>query len=373
MRRLLYLLIFIFLTGFMVTGKKWYGLNPTIKFGVNPNFVGFQTELSPKDFAVMISWAAHEWNTKADSRIKWVVDEVFPASSKTSSYFNFADIQKKADESEKTFCEIAVANADHAKVVFSVNSDEESDCSGRSCSYVWSCGDRIVHADVEFNNSSFVWSKLNSDLSVVNLKSEAMKVFGYISGLTNCGFGLTASECNSLGSEPTANSALYKFPEPGKIETINDDDVNGIQTIYGKSILPFDSSGIYSLTLDEQTKVNSYYALLQSLNLNNELGRIQLGSHLKTLADYNKYRTNKEQKEQYDSFYEGALRDTARMSIEQLQVQRDLFLIALVTASQMKEDALYGRNNLDPAFIDYTIQKHLDLWRITINRLGGNR
>lgn len=370
MKKILLLLFISILSleAFKLSGKRWSGLHPVIQIEVDLDFHGFKTHLGYKEFLKEILLSAREWNRKTKSHLDWKIKSV--ALPDVKSHFNLESIQRTAIENNQTLCDVAKTTTSKIPVVISAEKIPDTDCSATSCTFVWSCDDEIIHGDVSINNSSFSWSDLVSDQDVFNAKAEALKILGQLAGLTSCSPGDRDSDCDKTG-DPDTQSVLYKFPDFGKKESITPDDAAGIQALYGTFQLPFPDSGKYALNDQEREIVQDLLNLEYTLGYANPEGRRAIAKQLDHLAKYSEYRSKKDMKEQYDELMGIMQRQTPTMSREGLKIQRDLLLMGIVTATKTKEDVLNGYSSMDIGFIDYTIQRHMELWRMTIDRVGG--
>ncbi len=197
-----------------------------------------------------------------------------------------------------------------------------------------------------------------------------MKTLGNLAGLTHCQSG--SPDCLQ-SEEPKPDSAMYRVSDTGKKETIAQDEVSGIQSIYGKFSLPFPVSGTYALTDSERKTLIDLIRMEETLGYATPEGRIALGEQLKTNIRYNKIKTGRELRIQFDEVH-GMMKSQLSMFDENAKLlQRDLLIAGIYTAVRTKEDALRGYNTMDTGFIDYTIDRHMETFRLTIDSLGGVR
>jgi hypothetical protein len=365
---LFFLISFFSLEAFKLLGKRWSGLHPVIQLEVSLDFQGFKTHQNYKSFLNEILLSVREWNHKTGANVFWKVKSV--AIPDLISNFDLSEIQKIAIEKGNTVCEIAKGDAGKIPVILSSEKDIDGDCSSNSCVYIWSCETEIVHADVTFNNSDFNWSDLETDQDKFNLRTETLKILGQISGLTSCSTGDKESDCPRLG-DPDELSVMHKFPKFGKKEFISQDDISGIKTLYGEFNLPFPSSGPYALNDQERGIVQDLINLEYKLGYSNPEGRKAIAKQLEHLVKYSEYRSKKDLKTQYDELFNKIKMQTSTLPREGLKIQRDLLLMGIVTATKTREDVSRGYSTMDIEFINYTIDKHLELWRMTIDRVGG--
>ncbi len=358
------------LEAYKLSGKKWHGLHPVIKIEVDPMIQGMKSHLGYRLFLKEILLALREWNNKTDSHFDWKASGV-PVPD-TKSYFDLPELLKIATEQNKSACEVAKGNIGQLPIIISNENETDKDCTASSCTYIWSCGDEIIHADVTLNNSDFTWSDLVSNKDNLNIRTEVLKVAGQLAGLTSCAPGDTDLECNKM-ADPDAQSVLYKFPVFEKKEIISADDSNGIKALYGNFILPFPSSGPYALNEQERDIVQNLINIEYKLGYSKPEGRIQIAKQIDHLSKYSEYRSKKDLKKQYDEFMNAMQRQTATQSRDILKLQRDTLLMGIVTAVKTKEDVQNGYSSMDIGFIDYTINRHMELWRLTVDTIGGRQ
>ncbi|HMV41866.1 MAG TPA: hypothetical protein PK079_10795 [Leptospiraceae bacterium] len=369
MKKIIFLILISFLSleAFKLSGKKWSGLHPVIQIEIDPFFQGIKTHQGVKFFLKDILLAVNEWNRKTGSHVNWKIGSL--AVPDTKSYFDLVNADKIANDRGQSLCEVVKSGTGKIASVVSSEKDSDGDCTANSCVYVWSCGDEIVHADVTLNNSAYSWADLISDQNTFNIRSEILKILGQLSGLTSCSPGDRDSDCSKSG-DPDMQSVLYKFPDFGKKEVITSDDISGIQTLYGTFNLPFPQTGPYALNDQERGIVQDLIDLENKLGYANPEGRKAIAVQLNHLAKYSEYRSKKDLKQQYDELMNIMQSQTPTLSIEGLKIQRDLLLMGIVTATKTKEDVMNGFSSMDIGFIDYTIQRHMELWRMTIDRVG---
>ena len=336
--------------------SKWGGLNPVIGFFVNPKIIGFKSSRNQPLIVKEFLDASGEWFQKGGYRFSFKFQGV--TLDKPASYEDI-DCNSRTDMQQKDAVIFAEPSAD-------------SECNGSSCVYLWSCNDVIVHADVQLNNSDFSWHHIGSDGDVKNLKTEALKAFGYMAGLGHCQSGDTNNDCQArTGTDPQPGSVMYKFPQTGRIDQISSDEVAGIQSIYGSMNLPFPTSGKYALTYADMKSIQDFTTLESLVGSTNEDGRKRAGQFLDNLSAYNFKRTKRTLPDQYDEFYNIVKLQTPTFDKEDLEHQRELLTQGIVHAVRLKEDALKGYHVMDPNFIQSMIDRHLELRNLTIDALVG--
>ena len=336
--------------------SKWGGLNPVVGFFVNPYLAGFKSSRNQPLILKEFLDASGEWFQKGGYKF---------------SYKFWGATLDKPTGYDAINCSGEV-NTPQGESVFFAESNPDPDCTASSCVFVWSCNGTIVHADVQLNNSDFSWNHIGSDGDVKNLKTEALKAFGYMAGLGHCKPGDTANDCQALtGTDPQQGSVMYKFPQTGRIDQITSDDIAGIQAIYGTFNLPFPTSGKYALTYGDMQSIQNYNELDAMAGNTTEEGRKRSGMFLDNLAAYNHKRTKRTLPDQYDEFYNMVKLQTPTFDKEDLEHQRELLTQGIVHAVKLKEDALKGYHAMDPNFIQSMIDRHLELRNMTIDALEG--
>lgn len=355
------ILIILFTLNWMYLSEsksRWGGNNPLIEFAINPNVIGFKSFRNQTGFVTQIIEASGDWFNKASSRL----------------IFKFRGISSGTPTSyEEIICDGSQRiDIPQGEVLFYPNNEVDTDCSASSCVYIWSCNGNILHADVELNNTDFSWSYLGNDGDVKNLKTEALKAFGYLAGLGHCQTGEGVSDCNlKEGTDPTPSSVMHKFPQLGKKETISTDDINGIQSIYGTLNLPFPKEGKYALTYKDLDAIQEIIQLINQTGLGTDAAKQSSAKFFQSLTDYNYRKTNKTLREHYDEFIDLVRNQSPEFSKIELDAQRRFLTQGIFQAVMMKEDVQRGYLQLDIGFLDYTIQKHLELRNYTIDLLNG--
>ncbi|HMV41870.1 MAG TPA: hypothetical protein PK079_10775 [Leptospiraceae bacterium] len=358
-KKLSVILIILFTMNWMYLSEskaKWSGLNPVVGFFINPKIIGFKSSKNQPLIAKEFLDAAGEWFQKGGYRFS----------------FKFQGITLDKPASVEDIDCTARTDVQQGDAVFFAEPNSDPDCTASSCVYLWSCNGSIVHADVQLNNSDFNWNHIGSDGDVKNLKTEALKAFGYMAGLGHCKTGDTVTDCQArTGSDPKEGSVMYKFPQIGRIDQIGSDEVTGIQTLYGTLNLPFPTSGKYSLTYGDMKSIQDFNSLNAIAGNTDEDARKRGGQFLDSLSDYNFKRTKRTLPDQYDEFYNLVKMQTPTFDKEDLEHQRELLTQGIVSAVKLKEDALKGYHKMDPNFIQSMIDRHLKLRNLTIDALEG--
>ncbi|MDX1959073.1 MAG: hypothetical protein SFU98_10910 [Leptospiraceae bacterium] len=359
------------LWNYKTIGAKWKGNFPIIKFEINPHLIGYKSFLTENAIAFRMIEAAEEWNTKTGSRIEWQASAIQKKDEIQPFTFDVNKLIQSANEKGITPCELAKSELTKQSVPFFNQQFEDADCTSSSCAMVWSCGDQIVSANVIMNNSQFNWNDLSNDKDMIDIKTETMKNLGLLAGLTHCRAGEGEQSCS--GTEPTSDSAMYRFTEPGKKQTISQDDSNGIQSIYGAYSLPFPKEGQYALNFTERAMIRDFRILESTLGYDDDLKRAEGYKFIKGLISYDERKSMKTFQEMYNDFYNKMQRQMVDADKETLLIQRDTLLIGIYQAQRAKEDLQKGIGQFEASFIDNSIQRQLELWKVTIDALGSNR
>ncbi len=337
-------------------GAKWGGLNPVVGFFVNPTMVGLKSSKNQPLMLKEIVDAAGEWFQKGGYRFSFKFQGI--TLDKQAAYEDI-DCSSRTDMQQ-------------GDAVFFADQSPDSDCTASSCVYVWSCNNTIVRADVQLNNSDFSWNHIGSDGDVKNLKTEALKAFGYMAGLGHCMSGDNSNDCKAqTGTDPLVGSVMYKFPQTGRIDQISADEIQGIQSIYGTLNLPFPKTGKYALTYGDMKSIQDYQSMKIMLGNTDEAGRKRSGQFLDNLSEYNFKRTKRTLPDQYDEFYLFVKAQTPTFDKEDLEHQRELLTQGILEAVKLKEDAIQGYHKMDVNFIQSMIDRHLELRNLTIDALAG--
>lgn len=121
-------------------------------------------------------------------------------------------------------------------LVFARNTDD-ADCTGFTCSFIWSCADKneILHFDIQINAEKFSLSMQDP----VSLGNHLSRDFGQILGLSYCSPGDTNIQCESKlqngQTDPAEESLMYKFvlPAVSGMRNLSEDDHAGLASLYG--------------------------------------------------------------------------------------------------------------------------------------------
>ncbi len=187
------------------------------------------------------------WNSTAENAsLSW-----FQNSSAKVSYS-----VKPASPSRSPLVPSEISCSDSAKNSLSkedtlyLSKVSDPDCTGTSCSFLWSCGDEILHGDIQINSE---YSNELSDPNILN--TLLIHEFGHSLGLDHCSPGDTVSQCQNrlnLGAsntDPSEISIMNKFTD--SMKNISNDDSEGLKKLYGEMFNPFPRTGIYALNAEE--------------------------------------------------------------------------------------------------------------------------
>ncbi len=229
-------------------GLRYKGLGPIVQFQVDPNFAG--VGLQANDAVNTIRKAAMQWFSTGESPLAFS----FKGNQTGKSPTSFDSIECNTNPTE-----ILADNP-----VFSQDS-ADPDCSAESCTFVWSCAGftnpRAI--SIQFNTHDFSFTPVQSSNNRINLEAIALHAFGHAAGLSHCQVGETEAQCDAHNvngqTNPENESVMYGFPE--SIATLSQDDVSGLQALYGIQKIPFPESSSttsYRLSAREAQDVINY-------------------------------------------------------------------------------------------------------------------
>ncbi|MCP5494336.1 MAG: hypothetical protein H7A23_07250 [Leptospiraceae bacterium] len=237
---------------------------PYIKFKINTTLAPLNSGMS----VLAVKRAAENWFRMSKAKILFYLD----GSSSRRSPYSPSNYECSDAAQEELFKQ--------EKTVYAV-SGNDPDCTGPACTFVWSCGDKILHFDVQINSQDYAWGVLsppaeesesipvwslsliptNSSTSaavsnVYDLESVLTHAFGHAAGLDHCIPGDTEAEClaktGSGHSNPLISEVMHKFVNPGVVKTnLSNDDIAGIRTLYGELKTTLPVTGDYALDKDE--------------------------------------------------------------------------------------------------------------------------
>jgi hypothetical protein len=238
---LMIIISFLFFSGFMFQSSslrlRRIGLFPIIKYQVNVDSasLGFGST----EWVRIIEEAANSWFQFGGAKIYFKKENAATTSSPmTPATINCSD-------SSKDFLQTA-------KDTIYVATVQDPDCTGTACTFIWSCGDEIQHADIQFN------PEFSSELAgnPLRLMPVLLHEFGHASGLDHCATGDTIEGCRAkqrtdfASFDPNVNSTMHKFYE-STFSTPQLDDQAGIQKLYGQFSNSFPKIGAYALNAEE--------------------------------------------------------------------------------------------------------------------------
>lgn len=222
---------------------RWRESFPTVNFNVNSNIIGLNAPDSESQIS-KIKDAARNWHKVGQSRFTFV----FKGNMDVSAAFG----------PETISCTDAVRLelSKEPGRVFASNIGDP-DCTGMSCTFLWTCDKEILHFDVELNNFNNNFSTANPlPVGYHDLFSVMLHAFGHAAGLDHCSPGSSTQSCmdRQIDSQidPILIAAMHKFQDAGVgLTEIAEDDINGLRALYGIFENPFPPEGKYALSEDE--------------------------------------------------------------------------------------------------------------------------
>ena len=136
-------------------------------------------------------------------------------------------------------------------------------------------------------------------------------------------------------------------------------------------ILPFPKDGNYKITDEEIKFIQEQIELEASAGITSETVRKNAAKSFMELSEYAARRSSKDIKAQYEYFYNRVKEQTGGMDLEDLKIQRKFLTLGIYQSARMKEDVEKGYLPLDSSYVDYMIQRHLELRALTIEAIGG--
>lgn len=211
--------------------EKWQEIAdkfPSVKYKVNPNLLGFNSTDAPT-FIDNVRTAAEIWSFQnSESRFGFAYN-----GTTTEQALGYESIKCDFDSKELL--------KQKEGIVFATN--EDSDCTGQACSYIWTCKDspEILHFDIEINGRDYEWDLGTNHKKSFNLITILAKEFGHIAGLGHCSSGLSEADCQTQAvaqgtTNPDENSLMNRFVNAEVIKTnLGADDKAGLDAIYGQA------------------------------------------------------------------------------------------------------------------------------------------
>ena len=154
----------------------------------------------------------------------------------------------------------------------------DPDCTGESCVFIWSCtgSQKIARADVQFNSYDNRFTSGSASANHLSLKSSAVHALGHVLGLDHCDSGDTPEYCATrLGDgqvNPNSTAVMHAVRRDRSVPA--EDDVLGVQALYGVLDLPFPTEGRYALSSGDVRDISFVIW--------------EMGTRLKTKADWHR-------------------------------------------------------------------------------------
>ena len=213
---------------------RWPDSFPYVEYDLNPEFTTLSA--SAEEIAAGVTEASDVWFLQGDSRFaigqKEATGEVAPF---VPSVINCTEGIK--GELKLKRGSVAADNSANA------------DCTGIACSFIWSCENEILHFDVRLNefDNSFTLAGENSFVPVLSHE------FGHVAGLDHCVVGEKGCSPESPFSRP--DGIMNRFY--AETAELSEDDITGIQALYGVYQSKFPKTGDYKLSGDEIQSIST--------------------------------------------------------------------------------------------------------------------
>ncbi len=226
---------YMFLSPDMRTRQR--GLFPIVKFEIG----NFPAKLSFADFdpVVSVTKASGVWFEQSKARIDFQY-----SGSSVSSIPASPNAVNCEDANMFEFAE--------KKMFVGSLQAADPDCTAEICTYNWICVDEIIHSDIVFKHDAF-----QNDiypLSLSRLEAMLAQSFGHAAGLNHCYMGDTEAGCSlKAGTEksnPGTGSIMANHPLPESL-VLSQDDIAGIEKLYGIDDSGFPRTGEYALNEQE--------------------------------------------------------------------------------------------------------------------------
>ena len=332
---LLLLLIVLFTSGskfYMPTQIKWSGERPVIQYNI------FLSEglISPLDYSV---WYDEIHNTDI---------KLFQNSeAKIVLKFNNSGVANvNPFPIEYNSCPTSMTR----QALVYTTGTEDPDCTSSSCVFLWSCelcsatngqgacgatgsSNTISSASVQLNLRDYQWA-FTDQPGFMNINREIMHDFGHVLGLNHCLPG--EKNCTD---DPVASSVMYKFTDSSSL-SLSSDDVSGLQTLYGKLILPFDKTGKYALSAEELEALTGVMQL-QSIN-SDGVGNQAFNEYTRGLTTFSEKESGKSLQVQTNEFFQEVIGGLNSATTEELLLVRKMNVAGIYIADQWIQDAANG-------------------------------
>jgi len=238
----------------------------------------------------------------------------------------------------------------------------DPDCTASSCSFIWSCGNEITSATIQFNYASFSWAN-NVTIGFQNIRKELMHNIGHVLGLNHC---LTGEKNCSDGLD--SGSVMYRFMDANS-EILGSEDIAGLQDLYGKFQMPFPTDGKYSILPDEVETVLSALQIFQTSDENTD--RAEEASSYKRFAAFSEKKYDMTIDAQLDDFFNKITASLVGKSVEELNLFKKMNIIAIMIAERWIQDYNTGKIiPMDIGLINKSKDKHVNMRKQIIDMMG---
>jgi len=337
-------------TGFMFfsPGKiAWYGDTPVIKFDVRVNTEAFE-QSDAFQWIQIIQDSGVDWFKQGQAKAALNSGDSYSGTGFPSSYS--AGICSGPD-------------IKYAEVFTAVN--EDIDCTSSSCVHLWSCEGRdgIINGSIQMNLSGYHWS-FKEEPGYINLKREIMHDFGHLLGLNHCRAG--EKNCNG---DPADSSVMYKFTDSG-VTKLSNDDVQGLQELYGALTLPFPTEGKYALTGEDVSVITGVMEYMDQIGVNDPESKQSFNNYSMGLAAFSVKKTGKSMEQQTHDFFQKALATLPGSSSEALRLGIKFNTMAIFLSDRwIKEASITGKSPFDVNVMGIAKNYHVQLRERSIDIL----